>query len=197
MIKLLVLCFTLSFVSSVAAQEFKAFRRFGVGIGLGIAGGNPHSNGTNPTYSSTGGSGFIFGIEPAQYVGTRFRIGLRMEAAMYGSTSAGTTSTSNDKNLGPMGSLSLTGQYFFTDEKARPFVGAGVGYFVGQGNFGFFPRAGFQVGDLDFIFEYNVIPACLSDFSAASQTFTSTGAYYFGVRLSYFFRWTIYRQVWE
>jgi len=177
-------------LGSVAnAQEFGRFR---LGIGLGFVAGNSHSSGTTPSpQPSTSGTGFSITFEPAHMLNPNFRIGMRWETAFYG-----TTKTFYGKELGPMGSISLNGQYYFAQKKVRPFVGAGIGVFYAQNNFGFYPRVGFEARQIEVALECNLVPACLTNYDSVTTTYLSSGAYYFGLRVSWFFRWSKISSKW-
>ncbi|HVG40972.1 MAG TPA: hypothetical protein VM888_05115 [Chitinophagaceae bacterium] len=162
----------------VQAQE-TTFKRFKVDLAFGYAA---------PSGSGAKG-GAIFSVEPKYAVTDNLAVGLRMEGAVtaratvdeYGNVVTGDAKAS--------GSYLLTGDYYFTTTKFRPFAGIGVGIFqsaavddintaeeVQSGSsFGFTPRVGFELGHFRTAIEYNVAG--------------KTGAYsnnYLGIKMGFF-----------
>jgi len=102
-----------------------------------------------------------------------------------------------------VGSYTINGQYYFSNNTFRPFVGVGLGMFTtaaasadisGLGSvsisasttlFGFYPRVGFDLGHFNFSIDYNILPAQstqvdLGAFGIQTQTTNYT---YIGIRL--------------
>jgi hypothetical protein len=154
---------SLMLISVTNAQEYDKFK---LGLGAGYAGGNDASG------FWSGGGGALLTLEPAYRLRDNLAIGLRLEAAFYGSGSSGI----------PRGFVSMTinGQYYFDAGEFRPFVGTGLGIFYNNEiEFGFYPRLGFDWGHFTLALEYNLIP------EGANNT---SSAYYFGIRVGgYFF----------
>lgn len=139
--RLSILFFLSSMLTSVVdAQDYEKFK---LGLGVGYAGGR------HPR-SESGGGGALLALEPAYRVSDNLAIGLRLEAAAYGSGG----------RLGwPIGiaSITINGQYYFSAELFRPFVGAGFGSYAVGGRvweFGFYPRLGFDLGHFTLALEY-------------------------------------------
>jgi hypothetical protein len=147
--------------SAVNAQEYKPFK-LGVGLGYAMPGGEG------------AGGGVLFGIEPAYRVNDALAVGLRMEwAAVVRGLS--TSIDSYDASAAAIGSYTLNGQYYFSNESFRPFVGAGVGLFslasvsvsassqggsagaAAESKIGFYPRIGFEAGHFNFTIDYNIV----------------------------------------
>jgi len=155
-ISLVLICATVSFAS---AQEFKKFK---LGLGLGYV------------IPSDGGGGILLDLEPAYRVNDQIAIGLRLESAAY-ARSIGST----EADVSASGSYTLNGIYYLSDNKFRPYVGAGFGIYsiasasvnVNTGNasgeftvdggsqFGFYPRIGFDLGHFNVNIDYNLISA--------------------------------------
>jgi hypothetical protein len=162
----------------VFAQEFKPFK---VGVGAGFAvpiGGN---------------AGGLFYVEPAYRANSMVAIGLRLESAVI---SRGLSGADNDVNEDATTNMSYTlnGQYYFSENYIRPFVGAGFGLFslaaieYGRGTvetagaqtvFGFYPRLGLDVGHFNLTLDYNIIPK--TDVDGGGKVKNS----YLGIRLGF------------
>lgn len=152
-----VLLLVLSAAVAVNAQEYKPFK---LGVGLGYA--SPGGEGA--------GGGVLFGIEPAYRVNDALAVGLRMEwAAVVRGLS--TAMDSYNASAAAIGSYTVNGQYYFSNNTFRPFVGAGVGLFTlgavsvdatsagaaAESKIGFYPRIGFDAGHFNFTIDYNII----------------------------------------
>jgi hypothetical protein len=164
---------------AVRAQEFKKFR-WNLGMGYAIPGGDGAKGGV------------IIHSEPAYRITDQILVGLRMEfAGMARGYSDGTTAKGN---VSFAGSYALTGQYYLSDNKFRPFVGLGIGTFtlasvsgvatadnqyyyagVATKKLGFFPRVGFDAGHFNLSLEYNLIGKTkLEGYSSTTHTISSS-----------------------
>lgn len=137
---------------NINAQDYKPFK---VGLGLGYAA------------PSDGGGGIAVYLEPGYRINDQILVGLRIESAVMAKT-VGTQEASAKAT----GSYTINGQYYFSNNKFRPFAGLGVGLFANAdvevsgssgsasaGNgIGFYPRVGFDFGHFNFIFDYNIVP---------------------------------------
>ena len=173
-----IVCFSLmaraqsSAPSSSSSSEYHAFK---VDLTLGYA--------IPPSNSSTSGdkikAGVTFGIEPHYRLSDALAIGLRIEGAglAYGNTSGSGENTSGSANVSVIYSYCPSIEYYLLKGGFRPFIGAGAGIFdqgsvtvsgsdqgtnntgyVSVGSkFGFFPRAGFEVGHFRLSAEYNIL----------------------------------------
>lgn len=137
------------------AQDFKPFK---VGLHLGYAA------------PSDGGGGVAFAFEPAYRINDAIAVGLRVEAAALAKVVG-----EQEAEISTSGSYTLFGQYYFSNNNFRPFVGLGAGLFSNatvefsddfvnsdldpSPSFGFFPRVGFDLGHFNFLFDYNIIGA--------------------------------------
>ncbi|MEN7549819.1 outer membrane beta-barrel protein [Rapidithrix thailandica] len=146
-----------AFYSASTAQEFKKFS-----VGLGALYAIPSSGD-----SYKGGAGFY--LEPHYKLNDNIAAGLRMEWAVIG----GADKDGQEVSVSALGSYLLTGEYYFSSTKVRPFAGAGLGLYtlgtaeVGSGNneaeiemgtkFGFAPRVGVLLSHFRLGLEYNVI----------------------------------------
>ncbi|TLX71160.1 hypothetical protein E9993_21060 [Labilibacter sediminis] len=122
------------------------------------------------------GAGAGFYLEPKYNVTNNIAVGLKMEWAVMGASS-----DFDNVSISAIGSYQLTGDYYFTENKVRPFAGLGVGiYSLGSvdfdvevdpfaedfaveesfdfgSKFGFAPRVGLLMGHFRAALEYNVI----------------------------------------
>jgi outer membrane protein W len=158
--------------SSTTASKFHKFK---VDITLGYA--IPPSNSANANADVKAGATFV--IEPHYRVADAVAIGFRLGGAAlaYGNTSGSGTGTSGDANVSAIYSYCPTLDFYLMNGGFRPFIGGGAGIFYqgsvsvsGDSNgtsntgyvslgskFGFFPRAGFEIGHLRLSAEYNVL----------------------------------------
>lgn len=147
---------------AVNAQEFKKFR-WNLGMGYAIPGG------------SGAKGGILIHSEPTYRVSDQILVGLRMEFA--GMVRGYSDGVASEASVSFAGSYSLTGQYYFSNNSFRPFVGLGVGtyalasvsgnitsednayYYAGASGskIGFFPRVGFDAGHFNLQLEYNLV----------------------------------------
>jgi len=151
------------------------FHKFKVDLTLGYA--------IPPSNSNTAGdkikAGATFVLEPHYRVADAVAIGLRIEGAAlaYGNTSGSGTGTSGSANVSAIYSYCPSIDIYLMNGGFRPFIGGGAGIFnqgsvsvsgsdqgtsntgyVSLGSkFGFFPRAGFEIGHLRLSAEYDVL----------------------------------------
>ncbi|MEI6950658.1 outer membrane beta-barrel protein [Paraflavisolibacter sp. H34] len=148
-------------ISAAHAQTFKPFK---VDVSLGYA--SPQGKGSK--------GGVLFAIEPKYAVIDQISVGLRLESAL---TAAGYVSDNGEEFSGDVkahGSYVLTGDYYFTNTKARPFLGTGLGLYKSAGatfdtntndevkidsenKVGFLLRGGVEVGHFRTGLEYNFV----------------------------------------
>jgi outer membrane protein X len=111
-------------------------------------------------------AGVTFTLEPHYRLSDDIAIGLRLEGAGLGYEDA------EDKTkVSLLESYCVTGNYYFSNNSFRPFVGAGAGLFnqsslkssdgnaalvSGGTNFGVFPEVGFEAGHFRMSADYNV-----------------------------------------
>ena len=172
-----IIMFTLNAAGQGQDSSTHIFKKFKVDISFGYAIPGTSSNGYN---YQTGG---LFAIEPKYAIIDQLVVGFRVEGAVIANIN--TNSNSNNSNGKADLSYILTGDYYFTNTKVRPFVGAGAGIFrtsiidstTNNNNinslpttqlFGFMIRGGFEWGHLRVGVEYNII---------------STSVNYFGLKL--------------
>lgn len=143
----------------------RIFKKFKVDLSFGYA--MPQESG-----DVAGGTkaGALFAIEPKYAVLDQLSIGLRMEAAVMANVDINGETGEAKANA----SYLLTGDYYFSNDKFRPFAGAGAGMFTSakltediinnedeiptKTSFGFMARAGFEFGHLRVGAEYNFVP---------------------------------------
>jgi outer membrane protein X len=163
----------------VQAQS-TAFKPFKVDLAFGYAA---------PSGGQGTKGGVIVAIEPKYAINDNITLGLRMEGAV---TAHATVDEYGDAVTGDAKASSsylLTGDYYFTTSKFRPFAGIGAGIYshaaiddinaaeeVKSGSsFGVAPRVGFEIGHFRTAIEYNVAG--------------KTGAYsnnYLGIKMGFF-----------
>ena len=156
----------LALTVAVAAQAQTTFKPFKVNVSIGAA-------------IPSGGGGVLFAIEPKYGINDQIDIGLRLESAVMARDLVVNGNTSSGNAQGAF-SYVLTGNYMFSDEGFRPFVGIGAGLFgiagtafsatSGTGGtstngninaasvFGGMGRIGFKTGHFVLGVEYNLIP---------------------------------------
>lgn len=142
-------------------KKDRIFKKFKTDISIGYA---------LPQTSETDG-GALFAIEPKYAVMDQLSIGLRLEAAVTVRIDNSGNSTSSAK---ANASYLLTGDYYFNNNKFRPFAGGGAGIYTTASvddnsninsvsdipmasQFGFMARAGFEYGHLRLGAEYNFV----------------------------------------
>jgi hypothetical protein len=190
--KLIVLSFVLIIcVSFAKAQDFKKFR---VGIGLGYA-----------TASGKGAKGgVIVDFEPGYRINDQILMNFRFEGAaiVRGSTK---DLSGTDLDVAAIGSYTLNGQYYLSNNKFRPYVGLGFGIFsmaaisiddaggsgttgdiaAASSEFGVYPRIGFDAAHFTFNIDYNILPNTKGEFGNEfknSYIGFSVGGYFGGGR---------------
>jgi outer membrane protein W len=161
--KLITFSFALLVFQMVNAQEAgdRIFKKFKVDVSLGYA---------VPQVSGSGGTnaGALFAIEPKYAVMDELAVGLRMEAAVMANIDMEGEKGSAKANA----SYLATGDYYFSNNKFRPFGGVGTGIFTYasissededidnipvDSKFGFMARGGFEYGHLRVGVEYNFV----------------------------------------
>lgn len=159
-----VLMFMALTAAGAFAQEYHAFR-VGVGLGYAMASGSGSK------------AGVLFNIEPGYRIQDQILLNLRIEGAVVGRGFADETSAEVD--VAAIASYTVNGQYYFNNNKFRPFVGAGIGMYslastsvsvnvngnqtetgaiAAANEFGFYPRVGFDSGHFTMAIDYNVVP---------------------------------------
>ena len=158
--KILIVGISLLSISMVKAQS-----PFKVDFALG---------GAIPSGSGSKG-GILFAVEPKYAVMPKLDLGLRIEGAVTARGFTAADGSSGQADLKAVSSYLATGDYYFTNEYFRPFVGAGAGLFKlaaasfdnGDGSsdelvssstkFGGMLRAGFEMGHFRLGVEYNLL----------------------------------------
>ena len=158
--------FFVALAANAQSENERIFKPFKVDVSVGYAlplGG-----------SATAKGGVLFVIEPKYAVAEQFAVGLRLEIA---AMARGTVIGGDEFEGQVQGNASYlaTGDYYFNNNKFRPFVGAGAGlYNIGsadfnstdpllptevptENKFGFMFRGGFEAGHLRLGIEYNAI----------------------------------------
>jgi hypothetical protein len=163
-----VLSTCLALTVAVAAQAQSVYKPFKVNLSIGAA-----------VPASNGGGGVLFSIEPKYGINDQIDVGVRFEgAAIARNVVANGNTSSGDAQLAS--SFILTGNYFLSNERFRPFIGLGAGIYgiagtgftatSGTGGtstngninaasvFGGMGRVGFKTGHFVLGIEYNLIP---------------------------------------
>jgi outer membrane protein X len=137
---------------TVQSQDFKPFRVDG-GLGYGIPFGNAYDGGV------------LFYLEPKYEIASQIAVGLRWEGTLFAGAAVDGESASASLSSGYL----ATGDYYFNNNKFRPFAGIGLGLHriagvsiddesiegEGKTNFGGLVRAGFDVSHFRFTLSYN------------------------------------------
>lgn len=140
-----------------AQKEARTFKKFKTDVSLGYA--IPQGSGTK--------GGILFVVEPKYAVLDQLSVGLRMEAAALANVDA----AGKSGTVRVLSSYMATGDYYFSGNKFRPFVGAGGGMFTmasvniegtakqipSASEFGFMVRVGFEAGHFRMGGEYNFL----------------------------------------
>lgn len=149
--------------SALAQSEGGGFKPFKVDISFGYA---------VPVGGGTGGKGgALFAIEPKYAISSAITLGLRLEGAVTVAGIDAAGNVSNNASAKAAASYLATGDYYFTENDIRPFVGAGAGLFstagvvastsnpnIAQGSkFGGMLRGGMEYKHLRIGVEYNLI----------------------------------------
>ena len=155
--------FTLSTQAQDEGTGDRIFKKFKVDVSLGYAA--PQES------TGTGGfkAGVLFAIEPKYAILDVLAVGLRMEAAV----TARIDENEETGNAKANASYLATGDYYFSNKRFRPFLGAGAGIFTfasldfdsnttvedvpTDSRFGFMARGGFEFGHLRLGAEYNFV----------------------------------------
>lgn len=156
--------FALGVINAKAqSTEFKPFR-VGVDFGYGI----PSGDGAK--------GGVIFAIEPKYAINDKISLGLRMEGAVLLRASVDDQGFASSADAKASGSYLATGNYYFSTQNFRPFVGLGLGIHnlasasfdennpdpnfeeVKSGTkFGATPTVGFEISHFRFAIDYNLV----------------------------------------
>jgi outer membrane protein X len=160
---------SMTFAQNYEQNYSREYKPFKVGIGVGYA---------QPGTGEGAGGGFLMYVEPAYRATDQVAIGLRLEGAFVVRGVKGISNNDISGDASSVTSFSLNGQYYFSNNKVRPFIGAGFGLFslaaakfttVGgndpdledinaETRFGFYPRLGLDVGHFNITLDYNVVP---------------------------------------
>jgi len=165
--KLMTFAFALLVFQLVNAQDAgtndRIFKKFKVDVSLGYA--MPQESGGSGTKA-----GALFVIEPKYAVMDELAVGLRMEGAVMANVDVNGEKGSAKANA----SYLATGDYYFSNNKFRPFGGVGAGIFKNarvdissdnpsvdnipvNSKLGFMARTGFEYGHLRLGVEYNFV----------------------------------------
>jgi hypothetical protein len=171
-----------------AQYEFKPFK-VDVSLGYAIPGGEGAKGGV------------LFVIEPKYAVIPNLSVGLRMEAAIMARGRADAAGINSEVDVKAAGSYLVTGDYYFTSSKARPFAGAGLGIYslaaastedegasVSSGSkFGEMIRAGVELSHFRVGLEYNIVPKTTMEYinSNGEKTTTSMKNGYIGIKVGF------------
>lgn len=184
---------TIGACSVAYSQEYnytRQFKPFKVGFGAGYA---------VPGKGDGAGGGALLYLEPAYRASDQVLVGLRLESALIVRGVQGVNSSNDIKGDASSNvSYTLNGQYYFSNEKVRPFIGAGVGLFSlasvefntaasdptardvdAQTVFGFYPRLGIDAGHFNLSLDYNIVPP--SDVPGGGEVRNS----YLGIRAGF------------
>ncbi len=158
-----ILTVTLTSICSAFAQssDYKAFK-----VDVGGLYAIPSGDGAKA------GAGFY--IEPKYNITNNIALGLKFESAIMAAAddvNIGGIATISSLDISAVSTYQITGDYYFNENKVRPFAGLGLGiYNLGDiefgteeanfeigSKFGFAPRAGILLGHFRLALEYNII----------------------------------------
>lgn len=195
------IAFSILLLSSVVfakAQTESPFKPFKVDASLGYA--MPGGTGAK--------GGVLFALEPKYEVIPNLSVGLRMEiAVMVRGQIENTASTSTAKvDAKAAGSYLVTGDYYFTQTKVRPFAGLGLGIYKlaaasatsdgtttstasasAGSKFGEMVRAGVELSHFRIGLEYNIVPSTKVDMVNSSGVHSTASAKngYLGIKVGF------------
>jgi len=182
--KTILLLAFLGFMGFAKAQSTD-YHAFKVDLALGYA---------IPSESSGDGgtkAGVTFTLQPHYRLTNDLAVGLRFEGAALGDKDE--TDDGTHVKVSVLTSYCATGEYYFTDKGIRPFVGAGLGFFVrsvsissdsnsdlnasdSASKFGFFPEAGIEAGHFRLSADYDIIGDSESYFAIKIGAFFGGGS---------------------
>ena len=128
------------------------------------------------------GNGPGFYVEPKYQANDRISVGLRLESTFLTSGSITVGPGSFDLEAASVFPILLTGDYYFTTEKVRPYAGVGLGVYIkdetsidsdigvvsfdlgSKTNFGVAPRLGLNVGHFKLAVIYNFTGDGIADY---------------------------------
>jgi hypothetical protein len=196
--KLFLLSLGLSGILIASAQSSDGnFRPFRVDVDFGYA---------LPPGGAGAKDGFIFSLEPKYAVMDELQIGLRIEAAVMTRGYSFSTGTAQQSGtVSAAASYTATGDYYFSNDVLRPFVGAGIGIFsVASASFsdygnsssavaasqkpGGMIRAGFEANHFRLGIEYNLIgnSSITTADSGGNPIMATSRNSYLGIKLGFF-----------
>lgn len=155
--KVLLMLITIFAINTFASAQAESYGAFKVDVMLGYA---------NPSAGLVKG-GLTFSIEPKYNLTDNIAVGVQLGSTLLASDAPG---------IGILGlnNYSLTGEYYFTENRLRPFAGIAAGLYApaaveitvngqtttlpaGDSQFGFAPRVGIQLGHFRLAAEYNLV----------------------------------------
>jgi hypothetical protein len=180
--------FSILFLAAVAISNAQTFKPFKVDVSTGYA--IPGGDGAK--------GGILFVVEPKYAVIPNLSVGLRFEAAIMARGFADNTGQTSEVDVKAAGSYLATGDYYFTENKVRPFAGLGAGLFslagvsadnnggsVGASSkFGGMIRTGVELSHFRLGVEYNLVPSTNVVVFDGNSTYTSkTKNGYVGIKI--------------
>ena len=156
--KLLLTLITIVAVNAAVSAQSGGYKPFKVDAMFGYA---------LPAGSDAIKGGITFSIEPKYNVTDNIAIGVQLGSTLL-------ASSNSSIGLAALANYSLVGEYYFSDNKVRPFAGLGTGIYApgdieltingktstipgGKSMFGFAPRVGLQIGHFRLAAEYNLV----------------------------------------
>lgn len=189
------IAFSILFLTSVVfakAQTESPFKPFKVDVSLGYA--MPGGTGAK--------GGVLFAVEPKYEVIPNLSLGLRWEIAVMVRGQVDQTGSTTKVDAKAAGSYLLTGDYYFTQTKVRPFAGLGLGIYNlaaasadnsgvtsagASSKFGEMVRAGVELSHFRVGLEYNIVPSTKLETVNSSGVHTTTSAKngYLGIKVGF------------
>jgi outer membrane protein W len=162
------ICSLILFTLVVSLAHAQTFKPFKVDVSLGYA--NPRGN--------IAKAGVLFALEPKYALADALSLGLRWEGALTAAIHYNANGQSVTSDVNALSSYLVTADYYFSNNRFRPFAGAGTGLYrvanisaddedVNDPNYspsteysskyGFMLRGGFEFGHFRAGLEYNII----------------------------------------
>jgi outer membrane protein X len=181
---LILLLLPLSLIT-MGQEKNRIFKRFKTDVSVGIA--LPQAKGEGAE------GGILFAVEPKYGINDQLSVGLRMEGAMMArGVKLNDNATFYEGEGVAQGSYVATIDYYFNNNKFRPFAGAGLGAYeisvpydppvypeeLSEFRGGGMLRAGFETGHFRMGIEYNIVGA--TDFSEKNNYLSIKAGVCFG-----------------
>ncbi|MEH0153207.1 hypothetical protein V6R21_03615 [Limibacter armeniacum] len=181
------LVLTAGFISANDTFAQDTYKKFKVGVGMFYAGSMDKE-------LASGGIGFY--VEPKYNFTDKITAGLYLGTALMGGGEIDSEGLVTELDAAAVSPYLVTGEYYFTTNKVRPYAGLGLGIYKraavsvsfddGSGNngsiegestsnFGVAPKVGLLLGHFDLALTYNVTGDGIADYLAFNVGFNIGG----------------------